>query len=80
MTNGEKDARKRRLNQIDRLIGGSSEMLDIEPAILALPCRETGLKQVLTGQIFFATQNLLAVINEMIAEARASKQETTNAR
>ncbi|MBB4201141.1 hypothetical protein CCR94_10620 [Rhodoblastus sphagnicola] len=69
------DARKKRLDQIGRLIAVSSEMLDVEPAMYALPCRKAGLKRVLTGQIFTATKNLLAVVDEMMAELRASTPE-----
>ncbi|PPQ34967.1 hypothetical protein SAMN06265338_13010 [Rhodoblastus acidophilus] len=69
------EMKKKRLDQIDRLLSISTEVLDVEPAVYGLPCRKRRMKAVISGQIFIAAKNILAVVEEMMAELDADKPE-----
>lgn len=75
MTSDEKDARKRRLDRIKRLLSVATLVLDAEPIVHALPCRDDAIKNVLQAKLFEASQNLLALIDELTSELRAATPE-----
>ncbi len=75
MTSDEKDARKRRLDRIKRLLSVATLVLDAEPIVHALPCRDDAIKNVLQATLFEASQNLLALIDELTSELRAATPE-----
>lgn len=70
-----KDARKRRLDQIKRLLSVATVVLDAEPIVHALPCRDDAIKNVLQAKLFEASQSLLVLVDELTAEVRATAQE-----
>lgn len=71
----EKDAKRKRLDQTKRMLAVASELLDVERAVYALPCRDDAIKNVLQAKLFEAAKSLIALVNEMTDEVRATMPE-----
>ncbi len=71
----EKNAKQKRLDQIKRLLAVATVVLDAEPIVHALPCRDDAIKNVLQAKLFEASQSLLALVDELTNELRAATPE-----